>query len=319
MTFEDIEQSRKDFTETRRHAVLKSSITTFVISVAVFALISIYVTASSKSVNPPSVFIMIPPAIVISLFLAIMLGCIKHYTSDNNLLYKKYQQNYVEYFITPTLKKFFTNVKYRQETEESFQSYCPFIPSAESEKITNYLAAKYKNINFEQCNLCKFSIFPAYSINDGMEIKFIGHYLCIDFNQSFKTDILICGKKYRYFPKSRIKRTLEYKRVHTDIPGIEKSYKIYGKKQNDIKQLVDSDFVSKLQKIDYIYNGNFMISFYGQECYVTFNDVDVFREPNPKKNINEAEEFAKIEQNIRKIIEPIELFNSKKYLKEAKQ
>ena len=301
MTFQELEQLRKNYNDKRINAIKKFTKIVLIIYLCVFIFTAIKTTAETHikvgEVISYTFFNLLPASIQLFIFGA--LASTLYASIKTNGDYTAYKNAYKNYFITSTFLKVFTDLSYRHDME------MPYYVLAKTEMIrmgdryssNDYTRAKYKDIPFEQADV---HIEEEHEDSDGGSTYttiFRGRYITFDLKKKFSKKLLVASKSF-----NAEKHDKTFKKIALESAEFNKNFEVYAQDGFEAYYLLDPAVMERIQKLSTLHNDKIMVCFSDQKMHIAINNhLDSFEPAPANKPIDEQAEFNKVINDIKVI------------------
>lgn len=203
------------------------------------------------------------------------IGVLFKYGSDSQKFNKLYKEN----IVLPCLKGIFTDVQYLPENgiSRSTISGTGMMSTGDRFHSSDYLKAKYKDINFECSDV---HIETESTDSDGhttYNTIFRGQWYIFDFNKTFKSDIEVCEKWFGSNRTGSIFDTERLKKVELEDVDFHKNFKVYAKNEIDAFYILTPPMIERIKKLNEEVSGKFLFCFCNNKLHVgLYNNKDLY-------------------------------------------
>lgn len=232
---------------------------------------------------------------------------------DKTLYNKVYKEN----ILLNCLKENFTDVKYMLPDDDFPDTTLlpkDFVDVLEDIKISggilfnDYISANYKNIKFECIDIKMISESGRHEgpSSGSTHTSFKGQWLVFEIDKKIETNIQIFDKNFKGNKKNGLLSGKKYKETKTNDIEFDNLFNIFVEKEIDISNILTPNTIEKIKRINKLKLKMFIYFINNKICILLENKKDLF-EPNIFKNINLEEEKNKILNQIKNIIELLDL------------
>lgn len=236
--------------------------------------------------------------------------------NDKHLYDKIYKEN----ILLNCLKENFTDVKYILPNDDFPDTTLlpkDFVDVLEDIRISggilfnDYISANYKNIKFECIDIKMISESGRHEgpSSGSTHTSFKGQWLVIETNKKIETNIQIFSKAFKGNKKNGLLSGKKYKEIKTNDIEFDNQFNVFVEKELDVSNILTPNIIKKIKEINNKLKLKIFICFIDNKiCVLLENKKDLF-EPNIYKNINLEVEKNKILNQIKSIIELLDLNN----------
>ena len=245
--------------------------------------------------------------IIFSLFFEILFAFVistiaKAITNGKEIL--KFNKAFKDIFVKEALKSTFEDLTYNIDegfSEKTIYDY-GMLDTGDQFSSNDYIAGKYKGINFEQSDLFIEEKHETTDSDGNTEVTWIpiftGRYMIFDFNKHFKANVQVASKNFysRSLPWGQ-----KYSTVKMEDMEFNKIFKVYTSMEHDAFYLLTPHFIDIIKHLYNQLNAGIMLGFLDNRLHVAIDNGEDSFEWNVLKPIDEEE----IKNNILKDIKII--------------
>lgn len=261
--------------------------------------------------------------IIIIIFYGFICVLINSFVAKKQI--NKYKEEIKKIVFIYYLKNLFNDFSYVPNSGITYSliSFTNMIPRGNVYYSSDLIGGKYKNVKFvgSFVSVEKESITQDPSTTHHLKF-FKGWWFIFEFNKSFKSEIQICNK---YFANTKrggllddfINDRINYKkekRVKTNDNDFDNKFKIYVKNDVNVFQFIDAELIDKIKKLNTNVGGNLLLCFINNQLHIGLDGKSGFFEPSIIKKINLEDSKNKVFEEIKPIIEFIEVIDLKSNL-----
>lgn len=196
---------------------------------------------------------------------------------------KLYSDNFKSVFVLGTLNTIFTDVVYKPN--EGIKDF-PLIDTGSKFDTDDYISAKYKNINFEQCDARIQRYESDFSGDYELETVFFGRLMSFDFNKKFKANVQVSSK---YFDVDKLPRFHDFSEIKLEDVDFNEEFIVFAEDEHDAFYILTPHFMDKIKKLKEKLEKPIMFCFVDNRLYVAIDTWSDAFECDPLELINEKE------------------------------
>ena len=227
--------------------------------------------------------------------------------------YLKYKRAYKGYFITQQLSSFFTDLNCSHDSglDKSILENTEIIYLGDRYSSNDLVEGNYKDVKFMQADVHLEKRYEERDekgqVNVYYNTIFKGRFLVFEFPKKFDFKMVVSHKGYeRLYINPKTGRGLS--RIETESPEFNKRFLVYAEDGFEAFYILNPSFIAELEKLADKYNNNLAVYFSDNKLFVGLNDNnDAFEPPDPSMPINEEQEKAKVINDMKIIVELIEV------------
>ena len=210
-----------------------------------------------------------------------------------------YRNAYKAYFVSGTMNKVFTDLKYSHEwgMPREVLANTGMINMGDRYSSNDYCIAKYKDFPFMQADV---HIQEEHEDSDGDRTYvtiFRGRWVTFDIKKKFEKKLLVTGKS---FYCERYDKT--FRKTELESNEFNRMFDVYAQDGFEAFYLLDPAVMERIMKLSELHDGRIMICFMNGKMHIAINNnVDSFEPPVYTKPINEKAEFDKVMNDIKVI------------------
>lgn len=290
MTYEDVENARKQYLSRMK----KQAFVGFAITIGF--LIAVFLSRGTIMGDMTFVALFLMPFILAGIALVALFF--------NRKLRNNYRKAYKEYFIERNLRTVFSELEYHHELglPSSFLRATGMINTGNRYSSNDYIRAKYKDVAFCQADV---HIENEYTDSDGnthYTTIFRGRFMVFEFPKEFSFKLALIGKKFAAFKfpgKDKVTgRKLE--KFSTESSTFNKLLRAYAEDGFEAFYLLDPKTIATLEDITVKHSSGIAFLFVNNQLIIGLgNGRDSFEPPHPFRPIDEAKENAKVISDIK--------------------
>ena len=216
-----------------------------------------------------------------------------------------FEANYKRIFVLESLKEIFDNLNYNpnEGIAEEIVSKSGLIYLQDRFSSNDYISGTYKNINFEQSDVCVEKKEVDDNNNERWIITFLGRWMNFEFNKEFKTNVIIFDSKEYNWWRSY------YDKIEMEDDEFNKTFSVYAQNEHEAFYILTPHFMEKMKNIEKAINGRITFGFINNRLYIALNNDDDSFEYNILKPINEIEIKESIKNDIKIITDFVDELN----------
>lgn len=293
MNYDDLEKARLALKE-KKDKYRKVFLTIYVVIVSFILLSTIpglAVTHGSRFFFFPILMSIIHPTI----FLFVIYIIVSSIASGKESI--AYRNAYKSYFVSSTMSKVFTDLKYSHEWEmpREVLANTGMICMGDRYSSNDYCIAKYKGFPFIQADV---HIQEEHEDSDGDRTYvtiFRGRWITFDFKKDFGKKLLVAGK--HFYPEKRDKT---FKKIELESNEFNKMFDVYAQDGFEAFYLLDPAVMERMMKLSELHDGRVMVCFTDGKMHIAINNnTDSFEPPRYTQKIDEKTEFNKVINDIK--------------------
>ncbi len=216
-----------------------------------------------------------------------------------------FEANYKRIFVLESLKEIFDNLNYNpnEGIAEEIVSKSGLIYLQDRFSSNDYISGTYKNINFEQSDVCVEKKEVDDDNNERWIITFLGRWMNFEFNKEFKTNVIIFDSKEYNWWRSY------YDKIEMEDDEFNKTFSVYAQNEHEAFYILTPHFMERMKGIEKAINGRITFGFINNRLYIALNNDDDSFEYNILKPINEIEIKESIKNDIKIITDFVDELN----------
>ncbi len=254
-----------------------------------------------------------------SLFIVMLFSILMYLFHPARYSLKTYNEAYKIYFIKRSLEKVFTNLQYNHATGLPRLFTMSVMSGGDRYHSNDLVMATYNDINFIQADVHTEREHRSRDSHGHTSTSyttiFRGRFLVFEFKRDFNFRLELFGKK---FPGARLttgEDGKKYKKFETESVEFNRRFNIYAQDGFEAFYILDPSFMEKIQEIGALYNDNILFGFIDKKMYVAINDNnDSFEPPRPDKFVDEKTELARVEKDIKTIVQFVDKLALNRYM-----
>ncbi len=295
MDIKELEELRKAYKE--KKTKFKN---VFICIYAIIASIILLSSITKRAMYYPTGALFMESIIALfhpAIFLFVAYVIVSSFTSNKEAI--AYRRAYKAYFVSSTMKKVFTDIKYSHEAKmpKALISETNMMQMGDTYASNDYLVAKYKGHSFQQADV---HIQERHTDSDGdttYTTIFRGRWVIFDLKKKINKRLLVAGK---YFNCEKYDRT--FKRINLESSDFNRSFNTFAQDGFEAFYVLDPAIMERIMKLGILHNNRIMICFANGKMHIAINNnVDSFEPSSINKPIDEKQEFNKVLNDIKVI------------------
>ena len=295
MTIEDLERIRLTYKE-KKDKIKKIFLTIYAIILGFIAL----AVLSSQSFNRSSFsFTFFMPTIIafIQPTIFVLVGYIIVSSFATRKEAVDYRNAYKSYFVSTTMNKVFTNLKYSHEwgMPRSVLADTEMVNTGDRYSSNDYCVAKYKDFPFMQADI---HIQVESEDSDGNRTYstiFRGRWITFDIKKKFEKKLLVAGAGFHC---ERYDET--FKKIELESNEFNRMFNVYAQDGFEAFYLLDPAVMERIMRLSELHDGRVMVCFDKGKMHIAINNnVDSFEPASINSPIDEKAEFDKVMNDIK--------------------
>lgn len=269
----------------------------------------------AKSSHFSVMFIIVPTimTVILELVFIILITHLSTMGNDASKEYLSYKRAYKRYFIARQLANVFTSLDYNHERglDKKLLQETGLICTGDIYHSNDLVSGKYKDVLFMQADVHIEEEHTEKDTDGHTETEivtiFLGRYLIFTFPKKFDYKMVISFDGYYDNSYLNPKTERGLNRIETESIDFNKRFLVYAEDGFEAFYILNPAFIESLEKLGRQYDNKLSLYFSDNKLYVGLDDGgDAFEPPNPAVPINEREEMAKVDKDMRLITDIVD-------------